>query len=62
MLVAVGFSPLVVNTTVSPSKAAVPLALKTAPPVAELLSQPRPALEGGLLHGQGKTPATPGLQ
>jgi hypothetical protein len=62
MLVAVGFSPLVVNTSVSPSSAGVPLALKAAPPVEELLSHPRSNPAGGLLQGQGMTPPTPGLQ
>lgn len=38
----------------------MPLALRTAPPVAEELSQPRPAEAGGLPQGQAMTLFTPG--
>src|SRR5213594_724237 len=52
MLVAVGFSPFVENTTVSFDSEAVPVEVSCAPPVADELSHPRGAPEGGLLHGQ----------
>src|SRR5690348_12280934 len=62
MLVAVGFSSVVLNTTVSPPSEAVPVELNSAPPVAEELSQPRLPPEGGLAHGQASTPLEPGTQ
>src|SRR5689334_11080890 len=62
MLSAVGFSPAVLNTTVSCVSAALPLAAIEAPPVEDELSQPRPWLSGGLLQGQVRTPLMPGSQ
>jgi hypothetical protein len=59
-LVAVGFSPLVVNTSVSDERYATPDAERIAPPVAAELSQPWPDPAGGFAHGQGITPSTPG--
>src|SRR6187455_1851078 len=51
-LVALGRSPLVVNSTLSYESRAMPLAASDAPPVLELLSQPRPGAAGGLPQGQ----------
>src|SRR5262245_38430462 len=52
MLKAVGFSPLVVNTSVSAERLVVPLAESTAPPVPAELSHPRVGPLGGFPHGQ----------
>jgi hypothetical protein len=62
MLVAVGFSALVVNTIVSAASEGVPVDVIVAPPVAALLSQPRSPPEGELEQGQVITPASPGVQ
>src|SRR5689334_20831149 len=62
MLVAVGRSPCVVNTTVSFASEALPDALDAAPPVADEFSQPRPGPLGGFEQGQAITPARPGSQ
>jgi len=51
VLVAVGFSPLVVNTRLSIERYAIPMAEILAPPVLEELSQPRPT-RPLLAHGQ----------
>jgi hypothetical protein len=61
-LVAVGRSPLEVNTTVSYVTRAMPVAPSCAPPVFELLLQPRPTPTGGFPHGQALTPPAPGSQ
>src|SRR5262245_58139853 len=60
MLVAVGFSPLVVNTTVSYEMRAMPVAASAAPPVFALLLQPTPLVAGALSHGHAITPLAPG--
>src|SRR5881397_416653 len=60
MLVAVGFSPLVVKTRLSIDRYEMPEAVRDAPPVAEELSQPRPVPEGGFPHGQAITPLAAG--
>src|ERR1043165_568541 len=58
IVVLVARSPLVVKTSVSFASDALPLALIEAPPVASLLSQPRPAPAGGFAHGQSIVPAS----
>src|SRR5215471_7290525 len=60
MLVAFGFSPLVVKTRLSIDRYAMPVADRIAPPVVDALSQPRGATLGGFEQGQVSTPATPG--
>src|SRR5215831_17726860 len=62
MLVAVGFSPLVVKTRLSAPRYESPEAASDAPPVAAELSQPRPGPDGGFAHGQPITPERPGSQ
>jgi hypothetical protein len=62
MLVAVGFSPFVVNSTVSYVILAIPVAVSSAPPVFALLLQPSPVLAGELAQGQPITPLAPGSQ
>jgi hypothetical protein len=62
MLVALGVSPLVAKASVSFESTDAPLAASCAPPVNALLSQPLPALPGGLAHGQALTLPAPGSQ
>src|SRR5215831_1081205 len=59
MLVAVGFSPLVVKTSPSDERRVPPDAARTAPPVAAELSQPLPGPAGGFEQGQAITPPIP---
>src|SRR5688572_22274191 len=61
MLSAVASSPLVVNISESMETYATPEAARTAPPVADELSQPRPVSLGGFEQGQAATPLTPGV-
>ncbi len=46
----------------SAASSASPLARTLAPPVPELLSQPRPGAAGGFEQGQPTTPPAPGSQ
>src|SRR5436190_477937 len=59
MLVAVGFSSRVVKTSVSLARDGAPEPLRRAPPVAELLLQPRDPPLGGFEQGQPITPVCP---
>src|SRR5688572_7450081 len=60
MLSAVGPSPLVVSTSESSERRAMPDADRIAPPVPAALSHPRPGALGGFEQGQAITPSTPG--
>src|SRR5690349_17679785 len=60
MLDALGLSPLVENTRVSPPSRERPAAVRRAPPVPALLLQPSPEASGGLEQGQGITLPSPG--
>src|SRR5262245_58754906 len=59
---ALGRSPALVRRTWSPESDATPVTKSCAPPVPELLSQPRPGPDAGLKHGQGITLPIPGSQ
>src|SRR5689334_1676988 len=59
---AVAFSLAVVKVSVEAATEATPEPAMEAPPELSLLLQPRFAPDGGLEHGQGAMPGSPGVQ